>query len=163
MYKRHRSEEQCRKQLQPWSSLTQQLTSISKPLMPIALLSSLLQPDTSNTGRWRVRARVLATVPSLTPIAAGSEETKEGEHLDQTSPGARATSLGVEDVVKFRCRACNSAWQRCGADVAIADVCSNAACKKSSELSYAYFLRLLLHDSSAALPVLLCGKEAVRL
>jgi hypothetical protein len=139
------------------------------PLTTIKTLVMQAEGDGGGgVGKYRLRARVLsvsphpaatqAVLPSAAAAAAeASEESKEGELAAAASVHAVQPLQPLESICKVYCSLC-SVWSACSSDVSVGDRC--ASCNGVQSLSYGYFLSLLLHDSTGALPVLLCGSEA---
>jgi len=150
-YAARKAREQAQLKLTRWATVTSPPLSVtSDPLLPFTPLKVVSDPTAPNLARYRVRARVLACSPS--PYAAQPNQHAEEAEGPDTSP---SISLPLENICKVLCSHCNT-WSDC--QISSSDICS--CCSRTDTLSYGYFVRLFLHDTSASIPALLCGKEA---
>lgn len=194
-YMKRQDEERKRARIQAWSSVhpvpiatsssssSSSSTGVGMAFTPLKLLSS--PSDTPSIGKFRVRARIIGTIPRFDIGLEDSNETSAAASSSASSSNAGDPPMRVEQISKVECRSCNR-WQPATPPQQtttmqqqqhhpqqpsshtpnvpssnVVDRCHE--CGQIEQLSYGYFLKLILQDATGMLPVLLCGKEAVRM
>jgi hypothetical protein len=169
-YGERQAKEAALRRMDHWRHLTTQLTLPASVPLPFTTIQSILSAHVSgeapSVAKYRVRARILATIPHPQSDGAAEDVSSAGVAAAAAAPAdeaqvkepAATTDYGllpIQNICKVFCSMCK-VWSDCS--VAAADRCSS--CSSTFGLSYGYFLQLMLHDSTGLLPALLCGKEA---